>query len=168
MPKKLVLETEKTVQQTLSDLHKLFNDMGVEDWVPLPADSGPGYTIKFMWQKKWVPIVSTLQPTKAGNIRMCYRAIHYVWEMQLRGITGVVSQAMSEMGLVAVGVESAMAEYYALLGLDNNASVEQIEKAYRKKASKYHPDNKATGDEDIFKSIQRAYDKLLAAKGKKS
>lgn len=165
MPR-LVLETEKTVQQTLSDLHKLFNTMGVEDWAPMPADSGPGYTVKFMWLKKWVPIVSTLQPTKAGNLRMCYRAIHYVWEMQLRGITGVVSQAMSEMGLVTLGVEAALSEYYALLGLDNNAPIEQIEKAYRTKAKRYHPDNKDTGDEDIFKSLQRAYERLLDAKRK--
>jgi hypothetical protein len=169
MPKKLVLETEKTVQQTLGDLSQLFKQMGLtnDDWVPLPDDSGSGYTIKFMWQKKWVPITSVLQPTKAGNIRMCYRALQYVWEMQIRGITGVVSQAISEMGLVPVGLETALAEYYAILGLDNNASVDQIDKAYREKAKKYHPDNKVTGDEDIFKSIDRAYKKLLAAKGGK-
>jgi hypothetical protein len=73
MTKKLVLDTEKTVQQTLSDLARLFKDMSIEEWVPLPDDTGPGYTIKFMWNKKWVPVASKLQPTKAGNIRMCYR-----------------------------------------------------------------------------------------------
>lgn len=167
MTKKLVLDTEKTVQQTLSDLAKLFRDMSIDEWVPLPDDSGPGYTVKFMWNKKWVPIISKLQPTKAGNIRMCYRAIHYVWEMQLRGITGVVSQAISEMGLVAISAEDALAEDYALLGLDNNDSIEKIKEAYRKKVKVYHPDNKATGDEDIFKAIDRAYKRLMAAKGQK-
>ncbi|GAH46237.1 unnamed protein product, partial [marine sediment metagenome] len=126
MTKKLVLETEKTVQQTLSDLARLFKEMAIDEWVPLPEDTGPGYNIKFMWNKKWVPIKSTLQPTKAGNIRMCYRAIHYVWEMQIRGITGVVSQAISEMGLVAISAEDALAEDYALLGLDNNVDAEKI------------------------------------------
>ena len=115
MTKKLVLDTEKTVQQTLSDLARLFKDMSIEEWVPLPDDAGPGYTIKFMWNKKWVPVASKLQPTKAGNIRMCYRVINYVWEMQLRGITGVVSQAISEMGLVATGIQlrSPMAKMMA-------------------------------------------------------
>jgi hypothetical protein len=47
MAKKLILETEKTVQQTLSDLHKLFKDMSIEEWVPIPDDEGPGYTVKF-------------------------------------------------------------------------------------------------------------------------
>jgi DnaJ-domain-containing protein 1 len=167
MTKKLILDTEKTVQQTLSDLAKLFKDMNLEEWVPLPDDSGPGYTIKFMWNNKWVPITSTLQPTKAGNIRMCYRAIHYVWEMQLRGITGVVSQAISEMGLVVTGAADALAEDYALLGLDNNAAAAKIKDAYRRMSQKYHPDNQVTGDEAIFKAIDRAYRRLMAAKGEK-
>ena len=167
MTKKLVLDTEKTVQQTLSDLTRLFKQMGIDEWVPIPEDTGPGYNIKFMWNKKWVPIKSTLQPTKAGNIRMCYRAIHYVWEMQIRGITGVVSQAISEMGLVAISAEDALAEDYALLGLDNNVDAEKIKGAYRKKVQVYHPDNNATGDADIFKAIDRAYKRLMAAKGQK-
>jgi hypothetical protein len=165
MTKKLVLDTEKTVQQTLSDLARLFKDMSIDEWVPLPDDAGPGYTIKFMWNKKWVPVASKLQPTKAGNIRMCYRVINYVWEMQLRGITGVVSQAISEMGLVATGTADALAEDYALLGLDNNTSPEQIKEGYRKKVKVFHPDNKVTGDSDIFKAIDRAYKRLMAAKG---
>lgn len=167
MTKKLVLDTEKTVQQTLTDLAKLFKGMDIDEWVPLPEDTGPGYTVKFMWNKKWVPIKSTLQPTKAGNIRMCFRAIHYVWEMQLRGITGVVSQAISEMGLVAIGAEDALAEDYALLGLDNNDDTEKIKKAYKNKSAKYHPDNRVTGDADTFKAIDRAYNRLMAAKGLK-
>ncbi|OGO19371.1 MAG: hypothetical protein A2144_03995 [Chloroflexi bacterium RBG_16_50_9] len=96
---------------------------------------------------------------------MCYRVINYVWEMQLRGITGVVSQAISEMGLVATGTADALAEDYALLGLDNNTSPEQIKEGYRKKVKVFHPDNKVTGDSDIFKAIDRAYKRLMAAKG---
>lgn len=169
MVKKLILETEKTVQQTMGDLNKLFRHMGLtsDDWVPLPDESGPGYTIKFLWQKKWVPIISRLQPTKAGNIRMCYRALSFVWEMELRGITGVVSQAIAEMGLVPVGSETAYADEAALLGVDPTASVEEIKRAYKRKSAKFHPDNQVTGDEDIFKAITNAYQKLIAAKGEK-
>ncbi|GAJ04072.1 unnamed protein product, partial [marine sediment metagenome] len=90
-----------------------------------------------------------------------------VWEMELRGITGVVSQVISEMGLIPVGAETAYASEAALLGVSPDASVEEIKKAYRQKSNKYHPD-KPTGDEDIFKAITAAYEKLLAAKGEKS
>ena len=169
MPKKLILETEKTVQQTLANLSQHFRQMGLSDdeWVPLPDDSGPGYTVKFLWQKKWVPVSSKLQPTRAGNIRMCYRALSFVWEMELRGITGVVSQVISEMGLIPVGVEAAYTSEAALLGVDPSASVNEIKKAYRQKSAKYHPDNQVTGDADIFKAVTTAYQKLMAVKGEK-
>jgi curved DNA-binding protein len=59
------------------------------------------------------------------------------------------------------GVNGTMAEkdYYKILGLEKNASANDIKKAYRKLAMKYHPDH-AAGDkasEDKFKQISEAY-----------
>ncbi|MBD3282398.1 MAG: molecular chaperone DnaJ [Candidatus Portnoybacteria bacterium] len=50
-------------------------------------------------------------------------------------------------------------DYYKLLGIDKNASKEEIKKAYRKLAHKYHPD-KQGGDEQKFKEINEAYQTL--------
>jgi len=50
-------------------------------------------------------------------------------------------------------------DYYKILGVNKNASVDDIKKAYRKLAMKYHPDH-AKGDknaEEKFKSISEAY-----------
>ena len=52
-------------------------------------------------------------------------------------------------------------DYYKVLGVDRKASQDDIKKAYRKLARKYHPDtNKDAGAEDRFKQISEAYDTL--------
>src|SRR5271165_4306813 len=57
-------------------------------------------------------------------------------------------------------------EYYETLGVSKTASEDDIRKAYRKLARKYHPDlnpgDKAS--EDRFKNVQEAYDVLSDAK----
>lgn len=52
-------------------------------------------------------------------------------------------------------------DYYETLGVKRDASADEIQKAYRKLARKYHPDvNKAKGAEDKFKQIGEAYEVL--------
>lgn len=56
----------------------------------------------------------------------------------------------------------AKRDYYEVLGVDKNASADDIKKAYRKKAIQYHPD-KNPGDktaEEKFKEAAEAYDVL--------
>ena len=135
--------------------------------MPIPADSGPGYTVKFLFHGHWVPITSVLQPTKAQNLRMCYRVLTYIDEMERRGITGVVQQTMSEMGLVSTSQRDNMAEESQILGVRVDAKPDEVKSAYREKVKRYHPDNQDTGDGDIFKAIQRAYERLMAHLGEK-
>ncbi len=52
-------------------------------------------------------------------------------------------------------------DYYASLGLDRGASDEEIKKAYRRLARKYHPDvSKEAGAEEKFKEVAEAYQTL--------
>ena len=60
----------------------------------------------------------------------------------------------------------AKRDYYSVLGVSRQASADDIKKAFRKLAMKYHPDknpgNKAS--EDSFKEVNEAYDVLGDAK----
>ncbi len=52
-------------------------------------------------------------------------------------------------------------DYYHTLGVERNTSQEEIQKAYRKLARKYHPDiSKDKGSEEKFKQINEAYEVL--------
>jgi len=57
-----------------------------------------------------------------------------------------------------------MTDYYQTLGVSENASPDEIKKAYRKLANQHHPDK--GGDQAKFKDISVAYDTLSDAQKK--
>ena len=55
---------------------------------------------------------------------------------------------------------SAPVNYYDLLQINPRAETEAVERVYRMLATRYHPDNKESGDPERFQLLQQAYDTL--------
>lgn len=54
-----------------------------------------------------------------------------------------------------------MKDYYAVLGIEADASIAEIKTAYRKKASQFHPDKNTSPDAPArFREVKDAYDLL--------
>jgi DnaJ like chaperone protein len=61
---------------------------------------------------------------------------------------------------------------YEILGIEESASDEEVKKAYRQMAVRYHPDKVASlgeeyqkGAKEKFQRIQEAYDNIKKARG---
>src|ERR1700733_5281369 len=55
-------------------------------------------------------------------------------------------------------------DYYEILGVTRAADADEVKRAYRKMARKYHPDvSKEKNAEDKFKEVQEAYEVLRDA-----
>lgn len=55
-------------------------------------------------------------------------------------------------------------DYYAVLGISKSATEEEIRKAYKKSALKWHPDRNASNkaeSEAKFKDINEAYEGMI-------
>lgn len=73
-----------------------------------------------------------------------------------------------ETGPPEILIIMANKDYYEILGITKNASNEEIKKAYRKLAQKYHPDKGGGKEaEEKFKEINQAY-QTLSDPGKRS
>src|SRR5271163_1155214 len=54
----------------------------------------------------------------------------------------------------------AKRDYYEILGVSRQSTVEEIKRVFRSKARNLHPDNKQSGDEAAFKELAEAYEVL--------
>lgn len=54
----------------------------------------------------------------------------------------------------------AFVDYYETLQISPNADQETVQRVYRMLAQRYHPDNSATGDAEMFRQVTEAYETL--------
>jgi len=173
-----LIHTKKRVSETLSDLRKLFARYQIEDWEPVPAEQGPGYTVRYFRNKVWTEIGSYYQPTKAMNLRVCYQVIDNMFRWESRGVTGIVRGTAfmgGELVTTTASTKESFDEACATLGVEPDASIDEIKKVFAVKVKFTHPDlfQNATEQErkqaeERFKRLQKAYTFILKVKGASS
>ena len=91
----------------------------------------------------------------------------------------VLETIATYIGLSKAEVDSIFAQFrphdesnYRILEIEPNATDEDVQKAYRKMATKYHPDKVATLGEDVqkaseekFKAVNQAYEAICKERG---
>ena len=163
------IQTSKTVSETLSELRKIFKKLSIEDWEAIPSEANASYSVRYLRGGNWTEIGSTVQPTKAMNIRVCFQVIDNMFRWEARGVSGII-KGTAFMGGALVATQGndkkeSFEEACAILGVDPIASMEEIDKVFKIKVQFVHPD-KEGGDSERFKRLQKAYNYVKEIKAK--
>ena len=139
------IDTKKNVQQTLADLRIIFRKYDIEDWEPVPDQSGPAYVVRWHQGGQWMEVSSRMQPSKAQNLRQCYQVIQYLFLWANRGVGGVASGAtFIHGGLATTGERQRTADEFAeacaTIGVDPETTWDEIQSVFRAKTRFAHPD----------------------------
>nr|XP_015221014.1 PREDICTED: dnaJ homolog subfamily B member 5 isoform X1 [Lepisosteus oculatus] len=91
---------------------------------------------------------------KHRNLKCKVRVIH-------RNDSWIMGQARVVPEAQCLSITAMGKDYYKILGIQSGSNEDEIKKAYRKMALKFHPDkNKEPDAEDKFKEIAEAYEVL--------
>lgn len=165
-----IMHTYKTIQETLTDLRRLFRRHLIEDFEAVPGD-GKVYNVRYHNGQTWIDIGSGMQSTKAANLRQCYQVIESILRWQIRGVAGLAGgQAFVGGGLATTSqsplksIGDEFIEACGILGVEPDASWDEIHDVFRVKSKRAHPD--AGGDPERFKRLKNALEVIRKVKNK--
>ena len=122
-----------------------------------PADRG--VAIFFKRGGEDVALACDIYTTVEDNLWALARTLDALRQIERDGSPSLINRAFK--GFAQLPDPDAR-KWWEVLGVDMRASNEEIKKAYFDLARRYHPDNKATGNPDLFRQVQQAYELAMA------
>ncbi|MGN0016519.1 MAG: J domain-containing protein [Candidatus Avelusimicrobium sp.] len=128
-----------------------------------------------LWQGMWKPMFLGSQSSAAGVVQQEQRimgatgrafakdakkvvgeGVFDYWKYTENGWVRIDQKQFMELGDgLQTAAKEAVPDYYAVMGVGRDASAQQIKSAYRKLATKLHPDR--GGDPDMFRQLAEAW-----------
>lgn len=102
-----------------------------------------------------VALACDIYTTVEDNLWALARTLDALRQIERDGSPSLINRAFK--GFAALQ-DPSKREWWEVLGVSAVATDEQIRQAYRELVRTYHPDNTKTGDADLFRQVQQAYE----------
>jgi len=128
---------------------------GVETLVPLDAGASVAAAGKVIADGVGMPIDA------AARVAYCRRSPAGIYRVGL-AFEDLANQESRYKGETESppAPDPPFMDYYEVMQLSSNSDIETVHQVYRMLAKRYHPDNRETGNEELFKQLVRAYSVL--------
>lgn len=125
-----------------------------------PSDRG--VSIFFERDKQPMALACDIYTTIEDNLWALCRTLDALRQIERDGSPSLINRAFK--GFAALPDPDAR-KWWEVLNVAETAGDAEIKKAYFDKAKQYHPDNRETGDEELFRQVQIAYDQAMGRGG---
>ncbi len=160
------LKGRQTRPQPLDVRLGVLDSEGAQELIPAhlvdATDSGLGLQLRRkLALGTQVSVVASSPLLPSSDLRICPRAVVQWCRVVAGGFFRVgLSYAAPAPAPPPAEAGPAEEDYYEVLQVNPKASAETIHRVYRLLAQHYHPDNRETGDERLFRAVLTAYQVL--------
>jgi hypothetical protein len=161
-------------RQVLGDQVRLFRgtDLIISSNLELRLDGNPrsnqrqpgdrGVAVFFQRGGQSMALACDLYTTVEDNLWALCRTLDALRQIERDGSPSLIQRAFK--GFAALPDPDART-WWDVLQVPASASIEAIRAAYFRMARQYHPDNKVTGNDELFRQVQKAYEQATRRDG---
>lgn len=160
-------------RRVLADQVRLFggSDLIISSNLELRLDGNPrsnqkqpadrGVAVFFKRKSQDMALACDVYSTVEDNLWALCRTLDALRQIERDGSPSLINRAFK--GFAALP-DPDDRKWYQVLGVAETAGSVEIKQAYFTLARKYHPDNKETGDPDLFRQVQQAFENSQSQK----